>query len=152
VRIDMKRRVSKSDAERQPPSKRPKISRDTERHPKLTVVVSLLGQYYQCIQTLRQYMLCRLPKTSRIRRRKIAMLGYDTSGVADLKAPEHVKSLCQALDTTLVSSQTSPRPLLVEEKRQEWLQLSQLAVGDDSTVTITSKHRDCCQAEVCFWS
>lgn len=103
----------------------------------------LLENSYTRVSSLRAYVLSQLPKTSRIRRKKITGLGnqHNTS--------EATSQLAEFLDTTLVCTNS-----LVDELddsiSEQWQFFSQKA--DDSNVTISggvaaSVH---IQSEVCF--
>ncbi|TQS32464.1 hypothetical protein Golomagni_07219 [Golovinomyces magnicellulatus] len=88
----------------------------------------LLQQHYQYVQTLREYLLEKLPGTSRLRRRKIANLGnqQNSDNIQD--------TLSRLLDTCLVC---------FDEREQEqdparweqWVSFSQRA--DESYVTLS---------------
>jgi telomerase reverse transcriptase len=113
-------------------------------------VRGLLCQYYRSTQTLRQHLLCRLPASSRLRRRKVAVIGLDAGGGADEEADEAVQAVQRALDGVLVCTHDeAPTPLPITEKRSEWAQLSQV-MADDSAVTISAGDREYCQTEVCI--
>ncbi|KAL2018698.1 hypothetical protein VTK56DRAFT_472 [Thermocarpiscus australiensis] len=94
---------------------------------------ALLMQYYPAVQTLRQYLISKLPASSRIRRRKIASVG--------LAQPPPEKSLSEdelavgkLLDTTIVASHDR-----VQDSRdgrwEQWVGFSQK--GDEPYVTLS---------------
>ncbi|KND89489.1 Telomerase reverse transcriptase [Tolypocladium ophioglossoides CBS 100239] len=102
----------------------------------------LLQQVYPIVQTLRDYVLCKLPSSSRLRRKKIATLGQrkDVSEVGS--------SLARVLDTTLVCS-SEQKPKSDDAVYQQYLSFSQRA--DESYVTLSdgiSASADV-QSEVC---
>lgn len=102
----------------------------------------LLQQAYRVVQTLRDYVLCKLPSSSRLRRKKIASLGQRQD------ASEVESSLARVLDTTLVcSSELEPKG--DDGVYKQYLSFSQR--GDESYVTLsdgTSASADV-QSEVC---
>ncbi|KAJ4386951.1 Telomerase reverse transcriptase [Neurospora sp. IMI 360204] len=73
-------RITQTNNERsEPPKKRPKLKETVATHapprPKPNPITqTLLSLYYPQILTLRQYALDKLPKSSRIRRKKIAAI------------------------------------------------------------------------------
>ena len=102
---------------------------------------ALLNQYYQRVHSLREYLLSRLPTSSKIRRKKIISLGRK---VAD---KEKDQKLAQFLDQTLVgvSKETGHSE---EERQQQWIAFSQNA--DDSHLANLSGVGVYSQAEVGF--
>lgn len=127
-----------------PPAKQPRTGADRSLQSADVVKHALLPQYYPKIQTLRQYVLDKLPPKSKIRRRKIAAVGNaqpdaDTAAQgpkADADNTENV--LAELLDTTLIGTHVLPRE---EEKAQsdsrlqQWIDYSQR--GDESHVTLS---------------
>jgi hypothetical protein len=95
--------------------------------------------YPRCV-TLREYVLHKLPKSSKIRRRKIQYLGQ--AGTRS----ELENSLCQLLDTSLVCY-ADIEDHTVESRWSQWLSFSQRA--DDSNVTLSGTSSEFCQSEVC---
>ncbi|OLN82062.1 Telomerase reverse transcriptase 1 [Colletotrichum chlorophyti] len=61
----------------------------------------LLLQYYDNVQTLREYLLLKLPSSSRLRRKKIALQGKD-AGPSDELGQGVKSALSQLLDTTII--------------------------------------------------
>jgi hypothetical protein len=90
----------------------------------------ILGQFYPRVLSLRDYILGKLPKTSRLRKRKISRLGRTT-----LRPHTEIEAqLGHLLDTTLVGAPLESN--VDEEARPEEKQVhSQL--GDDSAVTLS---------------
>ena len=102
----------------------------------------LLQQAYPIVQTLRDYLLRKLPSSSRLRRKKIASLCQRQDG------SELESSLAHVLDTTLVCS-PEQKPKSDEGVYQRYLSFSQR--GDESYVTLSdgiSASTDV-QSEVC---
>lgn len=89
----------------------------------------MLSRYYPTVVTLREYLLSRLPPTSRMRKKKLARLGT-TIGVLN----EVETTVCHFLDTTLVGVTEKPYDQS-EERWQEWVTFSQK--NDDSHVSLT---------------
>ncbi|KAL2133055.1 hypothetical protein VTI74DRAFT_2994 [Chaetomium olivicolor] len=86
-----------SSADRPPKHvKRAHVTRDA------VVEHELLSQYYPETQTLRQYVLAKLPVSSRIRRRKIASAGLPKSGSEKLLTEDEI-ALGELLDSTVVA-------------------------------------------------
>ncbi|KAI1813578.1 hypothetical protein GGS20DRAFT_470747 [Poronia punctata] len=93
----------------------------------------ILSQYYPQVQTLREYVIAKLPATSRIRRRKVTAVGI-VSKSPD-KAPSEVeRSLGALLDTTFVGIPSSATD--EEGRLEEWRHFSQR--GDESYVTLSN--------------
>ena len=104
----------------------------------------LLAQYYPKVQTLRQYVLDKLPPTSKIRRRKILALGNaepdtDTAARGSKRNLEEIRTeLIELLDTTLIGTHVLPREVTQAQSdrhMQQWLDYSQR--GDESHVTLS---------------
>lgn len=96
--------------------------------PVLPVKRDLLQQCYAQVHTLRDYLLGKLPSTSRLRRKKIASVGAEAS---DIEA-----KLAKLLDNALVCSTERPDSETQDLRWQQWLGFSQQA-GDESYVTIS---------------
>ncbi|KAK2040516.1 hypothetical protein LZ31DRAFT_40461 [Colletotrichum somersetense] len=114
--------------ERHPECKRAKKDR-VESH----VKHSVLQQYYECVQTLREYLLSKLPGSSRLRRKKIASLGKD---VAQSSKEDHrwIPEVSSLLDTTLVCVHHRPQAQ-TDSRWEQWRSFSQKA---DESVLSTS--------------
>lgn len=112
-----------------PDAKKPRTDADPSR-PGATR--HLLEQLYPNVETLRQYLLARLPATSRLRRKKIASLGRDSVPRDSIEA-----RLTQLLDTTFVCTggQTTQQDGANGTRWQQWLSFSQK--GDESYVTLS---------------
>lgn len=91
----------------------------------------LLELLYPCVQTLRQYLLSKLPGSSRLRRKKIAALGQGDN-CRDIET-----LIAHLFDTTLVctSEQDAQEDEAKELRWQQWLSFSQK--GDESYVTLS---------------
>ncbi|UNI21054.1 RNA-directed DNA polymerase [Purpureocillium takamizusanense] len=112
-----------NDASRNAHSQRP--------HAESPVSRDLLKQYYPKVQTLRDYVLCRLPGTSRLRRKKITSLGNGP------QCGEVEPRLAGVLDSTLVCSRDEQAGSKDEKDSayKQYLSFSQR--GDESCVTLT---------------
>lgn len=134
-----------------PPLKKPKTGSDSGRlQIPGAVKHALLSQYYQTTLTLRQYLLNNLPSASRLRRRKIAAVGFGPSTANDANGVR--AQLARLLDTTLVGHSVSPKELAKAQsasRLQEWIDYSQ---RDDSHVTLSGGDASAIhfQSEVCF--
>ena len=94
---------------------------------------AVISQYYPSVLSLRQYMLAKLPSSSRIRRKKITIAGR-ASQSSDGNVNEIGESLGRLLDTTLIglSEETKSN---AEDLWNQWTSFSQRA--DESTVTLS---------------
>ena len=106
----------------------------------------VLAQFYSEATTLREYVLSKLPASSRIRRKKIASVGQvpsPPSGTTDdgRSEREDAAVLGQLLDTALVATRPSgPEPEGAADTQpdirwQQWVGFSQR--GDESDVTLS---------------
>ncbi|SPQ18220.1 b8ed6991-88e0-43cc-8bcc-5b5f8d936022 [Thermothielavioides terrestris] len=96
------------------------------------VTHKLLAQYYDEIQTLRQYALSKLPAASRIRRRKIASVGLGQPSGKPHTADE--LALASLLDSAIVARRRHGNT--GDDLRWEsWVAFSQK--GDESYVTLS---------------
>ncbi|KAK3356163.1 hypothetical protein B0H65DRAFT_439316 [Neurospora tetraspora] len=141
---------NESDHERtEPPPKRPKSKETVNNHvpqhqPKPSPITqTLLSLYYPQILTLRQYALSKLPKSSRIRRKKIAAVGL-SSNTPDQETKVLETALGLLLDTTLVCSRDPPDTTQTQKKQkpdyrwEQWVSFSQGGnKGDESHVTLS---------------
>ncbi|TVY37815.1 Telomerase reverse transcriptase, partial [Lachnellula subtilissima] len=83
---------------------------------------TLLSQYYPQVLTLREYLFQRLPKTSKIRRKKILSVGRDPSE----------EGLSAFLDSTLIGVSVCTQASQ-KERWQQWTTFSQRADESAST-------------------
>ena len=99
---------------------------------------SVLTQYYSNVLTLRDYVLGKLPKTSKARRRKIGLLGtngpssskvqradisnevHHTRRSTDNYTDDSRSRLSKLLDTTLVGFQNIQVPGIVESRNKDF--------------------------------
>lgn len=121
-----------SDGPLQPPKKRAKGYPDLARNAG-TISHPLLSQLYPNLQTLRAYVLLRLPASSRLRRKKIAAIGLQNDD-AEKRPTETELALADLLDTTVVgySGQTSVKP---DDRWGQWTSFSQKV--DESYVSLS---------------
>ncbi|KAE8164338.1 hypothetical protein BDV40DRAFT_116927 [Aspergillus tamarii] len=104
----------------------------------------VISIYYRRVVTLRQYLLERIPKSSKSRRRRIASVpSHDPSSDGDQD-----KELSRLLDTTLVGILKEPTAGCDQERRQELAEFT--ASLDRSLLTSTDTGPPCPQAEVRF--
>ncbi|ROT36909.1 hypothetical protein SODALDRAFT_210196 [Sodiomyces alkalinus F11] len=129
-----------------PPAKR-------ARH-KNTVPVShaILQHYFSKIQTLREYLISNLPRSSRLRRKKIASLGLRSGPPASEERGINPTEtlLCSLLDDTLVAIPHGPPSQQHQQQQQNaekdddrwerWVSFSQK--GDESYVTLSGDPAD----------
>lgn len=105
----------------------------------------LLEQCYPRVQTLRQYLLAKLPGSSRLRRKKIAAIGQSDRRELETR-------LAHLLDTTLVCAskqEDAGQDEIKETRWKQWLSFSQK--GDESYVTLSGSPKGplFSQSEVC---
>ncbi|OHE97841.1 telomerase reverse transcriptase [Colletotrichum orchidophilum] len=94
---------------------------------------ALLQQHYDDVKTLREFLLSKLPGSSRLRRKKIASLGKDETW-ARSQDREILPQLSSLLDTTLVCTQHRPGAQ-TDSRWEQWRTFSQKA--DDSVVSLS---------------
>ncbi|ETS88050.1 hypothetical protein PFICI_01878 [Pestalotiopsis fici W106-1] len=96
---------------------------------------AVINQYFAHVLSLRDYILGKLPATSRLRRKKIASLGSSSSTDAEIHDLEQI--LGSLLDTTLVGYKERPEQPshTPDNRRQQWTNFTQK--GDDSHVTLS---------------
>lgn len=113
----------------------------------------LLSQYYHEVMTLREYLLSKLPLSSKVRRRTIASVGKtQQSAEYDQTRGEGVSAnfMSKYLDGTLVGIlEPSTRPK--DERMKAWTSFSQLADKNDSGIG-GSVDGGYCQSEVSYLS
>lgn len=112
---------------------------------------SVLLQYYDNVQNLREYLLSRLPSSSRLRRKKIASIGLSRTSLAK-EALSAEADLSKLLDSTLVCMhrQTNTR---AESRWENWRSFSQKGNDskcDDSVMSLSGglAGATCSQSEV----
>lgn len=112
------------------PTKRPRRehTRTTDGVGK-TITHPILTHYYPCVLTLREYVLSRLPSTSRLRRKKIRGIGRGPGPLSEKET-----QVSHLLDTTFIGS-----PAIVkgqpDDLKKEWVAYSQQ--NDESNVTLS---------------
>lgn len=90
---------------------------------------ALLTQFYSRVFTLREYLLSKLPSSSKIRRKKILHIGNSRNPDEDEDGDQDLSSfLDQTLVGILPQSDGSK-----EDRRQQWASLSQKADNSMST-------------------
>ncbi|KXH48894.1 telomerase reverse transcriptase [Colletotrichum simmondsii] len=117
----------------------PNDEQSEDKNPKLIQIKgqvrhTLLQQHYDVVQTLRGYLLSKLPGSSRLRRKKIAGLGKDQAPWARIQDHNIVPELSSLLDTTLVCTQYRPKAQ-ADSRWEQWRSFSQKA--DDSVVSLS---------------
>lgn len=130
-----KRRTTNSDevSTTGKPSKRIKKSNGNSSLVEPRVQHPVLSQFYPLVQSLRQYIIAKLPSSSRIRRKKVFSVGL--VGKSPDTSPSEVElSLGSLLDTTLVG--LSKPPTDEDDRIEGWKNFSQR--GDESYVTLSN--------------
>lgn len=122
--------------------KRQKIS-PTARDP--IIKQALLPYYYPQVLTLREYLLRRLPNTSKIRRKKIISVGRNPPP-ENLEPEERLSAF---LDKTLVGVSMC-HEVSREERWAQWTTFPQRADESASTLPSLSAPGVYSQSEVCF--
>ncbi|KAL4990387.1 hypothetical protein BDW68DRAFT_40668 [Aspergillus falconensis] len=86
----------------------------------------VISLYYRQVVTLRQYILQRIPLSSRARRRRIAAVGgNDAAKDCPTSVPKREKDLADLLDTTLVGILKELPPIHGEKRRREFIAFTQ---------------------------
>jgi telomerase reverse transcriptase len=114
-----------------------------------TIVHPLLSLLYPHIQTLRDYVLSRLPTSSRLRRKKIASVGFQNESTGK-PVTEIELAVAHLLDTTVVAcSSSQPESRSDDNRWEKWVSFSQK--GDESYVTLSDGFTGASfsQTEVC---
>ena len=128
-------------------------------HAHNTVHHPVISLYYRQVLTLRQYLLCQLPLSSKVRRRRVASFGIapatgsiaspatakngDHHGPAD-PGLAHVPDLVRLLDTTLVGVLHELPETVSQERRRDLVAFTQSQSQSQSQLGGT-----CAQSEVC---
>jgi hypothetical protein len=131
----------------EPSSKRGKITPcDDQKKTRSGIQHAVLSQFYGEVLTLRQYVLAKLPASSRVRRKKIAAIGSE-GGAPNAGLSEVELSLQALLDNTLVGTSGPPKDEK-DNRWDQWVSFSQR--GDDSYVTLSDGVAGSifCQSEV----
>ena len=136
-----KRKRNRPGHSKDPATKRQKIGGDI-RGTDCAVKEAVLAPYYAKVLSLREYLVSKLPETSKIRRKKILHVGQDCKGKC-----QGDKYLGQFLDRTLVG--LSRFDVVSQEERiQRWNTFSQRADTSVSTLTILNGPSIFSQSEV----
>ncbi|RDA96012.1 hypothetical protein CP533_5880, partial [Ophiocordyceps camponoti-saundersi (nom. inval.)] len=98
----------------------------------------LLRQQFPTVQSLRAHLICKLPSSSRLRRKKIALLGLRNC------CREIERDLGRVLDSTLIGSHARSSDL-DDCVHQQFLSFSQRA--DDSNVTLSNGLSDASEVQ-----
>lgn len=80
---------------------------------------AVISLYYREVLTLRQYLLRRLPASSKLRRRRIATLGSSAAELGD------VQPLVNLLDSTLVGVLKESTPKVDSDRRRDYRAFTQ---------------------------
>lgn len=108
---------------------------------------SLLSQYYLEVLTLREYLLSKLPPSSKVRRKKILSLNcHKPCTCVDETELEDV-ALSRYLDQTLVGV-AEGFETTKDERWKQWSTFSQSADNSESTVRSSKGDGECSQSEV----
>ncbi|KAK7941239.1 uncharacterized protein PG986_013626 [Apiospora aurea] len=128
--------VAQKHAPQEPLAKKRKHAQGKGSHesiPLTPVEHVVLDQYYPQLLTLRDYVLLKLPATSRIRKRKIASTG-SSAAVSNGEITDIERAVGRVLDTTLVG--VARQTKCIPDKRwEQWETFSQR--GDESYVTLS---------------
>ncbi|KAJ0167125.1 Telomerase reverse transcriptase [Colletotrichum tanaceti] len=112
--------------EKHPERKRARLDRTTSR-----IKYCVLPQCYDNVQTLREFLLSKLPGSSRLRRKKISLLGKGENRPSK-EGHDYTPELVVLLDTTLVC--THHRSQAQSDSRwEQWRSFSQKA--DESVIS-----------------
>jgi hypothetical protein len=107
----------------------------------------VLGQCFPEVLTLRDFILQKLPESSRIRRRKISSVGREIH--ADNEVNEVERSVGALLDSTLIGVAPSLEPVS-DNRWEQWTTFAQR--GDESYVSLSNGLEGSIfsQSEVCL--
>lgn len=112
------------------PVKRPRCDHDGQTSgPQKTTSHPVLSQYYPTVLALREYVLSRLPCTSRIRRKKIRRIGRGPGPLSEAEA-----RVSHLLDTTFIGAPEVSKEQL-DEKGKAAATYSQ--TNEESNVTLS---------------
>lgn len=110
---------------------------------------SVLEQFYPRVITLREHLLSKLPKESKIRRRKVATAGtsrHQPSNASSLIGEEEAALLANVLDTTLVGVPDAKGDSAERGNRWHALVATQM---ETSEITFLGGVAPSAQSEVC---
>ncbi|KAH8199578.1 hypothetical protein TruAng_006275 [Truncatella angustata] len=119
-------------SDQQQPARKKTRSSELDANNSLGIKHAVLSQYYIKVLTLRDYVLLKLPATSRIRRKKLASVGLENSTTAVVPTIE--KTVGALLDNTLVGL-TEQSNHASENRWEQWTSFTQR--GDESYITLS---------------
>ena len=96
---------------------------------------SVLSHYYTQVLTLREYLLSKLPKSSKKRRKIIAHINSTDGLMNAISIPVDQSALALHLDQTLVGV-SKENGICNEERWKQWTSFSQLVDYSESTIQI----------------
>ena len=140
-----KRKRTRSGQGSQGDNKRQRISGLSSSSKNSVIKQAVLVQYYPQVLSLREYLLSKLPSTSKIRRKKTVSVGRKPrpDGKDDTK-------FANLLDSTLVGV-GKYKDASAEERLQQWNSFSQRIGNDDSNFANLSGVGIFSQSEVCYY-
>ncbi len=110
---------------------------------------ALLSQYYPKVLTLREYLLLKLPASSKVRRKKICAVKRLVQRDRVDETEHDDICLAEYLDQTLVGVQEGEP--LKDERWKQWTCFSQRADNSELTARSGDGHGDCSQSEVRYF-
>lgn len=128
-------------------NKKSKKNHNSPQSQPKSVQHAVLIQYYSQIHTLRDWVLAKLPKSSKIRRKKIANLGLDAPSAGKTAWSGEEIAIGELLDSTLVAlrhikrTQCHDKPEELDQRWEKWIAFSQGCGGDESYVTLSGGNR-----------
>ncbi|KAI1382064.1 hypothetical protein F4677DRAFT_13815 [Hypoxylon crocopeplum] len=127
-----------------PPSKKGrKGPKSNEQLAPLQAQHAVLNRFYPQVLTLRNYVLSRLPSTSKVRRKKVTAVGR-VAKAPGLPISDVERSLGALLDSTLIGIPKEPETL-EEDRLKGWQTFSQK--GDESYVTLSDGVAGCIETQ-----
>lgn len=106
----------------------------------------VISLYYSQVVTLRQYLLCQIPLSSKSRRRRIVSICHEPAPAKTSDDGGSGGLLANLLNTTLVGILTDSPPTCNEKRRQELAAFTQSQSKSEQASTDTGPL--CAQAEV----
>lgn len=122
--VQKKRRTSQADSH----------TDDRQAPPLATIQHAVLSRFYPRVYSLRDYVLSRLPPTSKIRRKKVAAIGKP-DGTQNPPLSDIERSVGNLLDHTLVGILEDATCIPADDRWGRWTTFSQK--GDESYVTLS---------------
>lgn len=133
------------------PRKRAKVSCLSQKDG-LMVKHLLLSKFYPTVLSLRQYMISKLPQTSKARRRKINRIGNGAVIGAHEERDSDDMILSRFLDETLVGVAASCDQSSEDGRQAHWTAFSQTLEVSRSTIASTVPDGGASQSEVSIFS